>query len=89
MMRQRLRCRRRLLRRAPLTPVEIKSWNDALDNWNAFLVFAIKQLGLRTGDKQIHDQLFTLLIDSRYKANPGARASTEWVGSRPGAAAVP
>lgn len=50
-----------------LTPAEVQAWSNALDNWDAFVVFAVKQLGLKTDDKQIHDQLFTLLIDSRYK----------------------
>jgi len=52
---------------APLTPAEVQAATIALDNWDAFVVFAVKQLGLKTDDKQIHDQLFTLLIDSRYK----------------------
>jgi hypothetical protein len=52
---------------APLTPAEVQAWSDALDNWDAFVVFAVKQLGLKSDDKGIHDQLFTLLIDSRYK----------------------
>jgi hypothetical protein len=52
---------------APLSPAEIAAWQDQLDNWDAFLVFAIKQLGLTLPDKQVRDQLFTLLMDSRYR----------------------
>ena len=52
---------------APLTPVEIEAWQTALDQWDAFFVFATKQVGLTSVDKPIRDQLFNLLLDSRYR----------------------
>jgi hypothetical protein len=51
----------------PLSPAEIAAWQDEIDNWDAFLVFAIKQVGLTLPDKRVRDQLFTLLMDSRYR----------------------
>jgi Transglycosylase SLT domain len=52
---------------APLTPAEIAAWQAELDNWDAFLVFAIKQVGLTVVEKKVRDQLFALLMDSRYR----------------------
>ena len=52
---------------APLTPAEIEAWQTALDQWDAFFVFATKQVGLTSQDKQLRDQLFNLLLDSRYR----------------------
>jgi hypothetical protein len=52
---------------APLTPAELEAWQRTLDQWDAFLVFAIKQFGLRTDDAQLRQRLFDLLLDSRFK----------------------
>lgn len=52
---------------APLTPAEITAWQTELDNWDAFLVFAIEQVGLTLPNQQVRDQLFNLLMDSRYR----------------------
>ncbi len=52
---------------APLTPAEIEAWQTALDQWDAFFVFATKQVGLTSVDKRIRGQLFDLLLDSRYR----------------------
>lgn len=52
---------------APLTPEEITAWQSVLDNWDAFVVFAIKQLGDTTTDVQLREQLFDILLDSRYR----------------------
>ena len=52
---------------APLTAAEIAAWQNVLDNWDAFVVFAIKQLGDATTDSQVRAQLFDLLLDSRYR----------------------
>jgi hypothetical protein len=52
---------------APLTAAEIAAWQNVLDNWDAFVVFAIKQLGDTTTDAQVRAQLFDLLLDSRYR----------------------
>ena len=37
------------------------------DHWDAFIVFAVKQLGGAVADHQFRDQLFDLLLDSRYR----------------------
>jgi hypothetical protein len=52
---------------APLSPDEIAAWQAMLDDWDAFIVFAIKQLAGTVGDKQFRAQLFDLLLDSRYR----------------------
>lgn len=49
------------------TPAELKAFQDALDQWDAFLVFSIKQLGGAVGDQQFRDQLLQILLDSRYR----------------------
>ncbi|HEY6421092.1 MAG TPA: lytic transglycosylase domain-containing protein, partial [Candidatus Binataceae bacterium] len=38
-----------------------------LEDWDAFLVFAIKQLGETVGDSQFRDQLMSILLESRYR----------------------
>jgi hypothetical protein len=50
---------------APLSQAEIEAWENVLDNWDAFLVFAIKQLGNTVTDQQVRDGLLDLLLDSR------------------------
>ena len=62
---------------APLTPAEVAAFQKTLDEWDAFLVFAIKQLGETHSDPILRDQLFNLLLDSRYRlvaalANPAS-----------------
>ena len=52
---------------APLSPAEIAAWQAMLDDWDAFIVFAIKQLAGTVGEKQFRAQLFDLLLDSRYR----------------------
>ncbi|MGC2275565.1 MAG: lytic transglycosylase domain-containing protein [Candidatus Binatus sp.] len=49
------------------TPAELKAFQDTLDQWDAFLVFTIKQLGDTVGDQQFRDQLLQILLDSRYR----------------------
>jgi hypothetical protein len=49
------------------TPAELKAFQDTLDQWDAFLVFSIKQLGDAVGDQQFRDQLLKILLDSRYR----------------------
>ncbi len=49
------------------TPAELKAFQDTLDQWDAFLVFSIKQLGDAVGDRQFRDQLLQILLDSRYR----------------------
>ena len=52
---------------APLKPDEIAAWNNALDNWDAFLVFAIKQVGATVSDPNVRDELLNILLDSRQR----------------------
>lgn len=52
---------------APLTPAELAAFQKTLDQWDTFLVFAIKQLGGTAHDPVLRDQLFQLLLDSRYR----------------------
>jgi hypothetical protein len=50
---------------APLKPEEVAAWNTMLDNWDAFLVFAIKQIGASISDPNVRDELLNILLDSR------------------------
>ena len=64
------------------TPAELKAFQDTLDQWDAFLVFTIKQLGDTVGDQQFRDQLLQILLDSRYRLvqalnNPSAAAGPD------------
>ncbi len=47
-----------------LTPEERAAWESALDRWDAFLVFVVKDLGL-LGREPVRDALFDLLLRSR------------------------
>src|SRR5271168_3609905 len=49
------------------TPAELKAFQDTLDQWDAFMVFSIKQLGDTVGDQQFRNQLLQILLDSRYR----------------------
>jgi len=64
------------------TPAELKAFQDTLDQWDAFLVFSIKQLGDSVGDQQFRDQLLQILLDSRYRLvqalnNPAAASGPD------------
>jgi len=64
------------------TPAELKAFQDTLDQWDAFLVFSIKQLGNSVGDQQFREQLLQILLDSRYRLvqalnNPSAAAGPD------------
>jgi len=52
---------------APLTPEELQRWQAALESWDAFLVFVIKDLGLSGRDPTVRNELFDLLLTSRYE----------------------
>ncbi len=52
---------------APLTPAELAAWDEQLDQWDAFIVFAIKQIGSTAADKQLRASLLNLLLDGRYR----------------------
>jgi hypothetical protein len=51
----------------PLTPAERAAWDEQLDQWDAFIVFAIKQVGSTAADKQLRESLLSLLLDGRYR----------------------
>ncbi|MGH6635464.1 MAG: transglycosylase SLT domain-containing protein [Gammaproteobacteria bacterium] len=51
----------------PLSAEEIEAHQQALERWDAFLVFVIKELGGNMVDPQIREQLFDLLLFSRYQ----------------------
>jgi hypothetical protein len=62
---------------APLTPEEIAAFEKLLDQWDAFLAFAVKQMGGAVGDPQFRAAIMRILLDSRYRlvdalANPAA-----------------
>ena len=51
----------------PLSPQEAQQWETALENWDSFLVFAIKQLATTVPDPAVRQQLLDILIDSRQR----------------------
>jgi hypothetical protein len=51
----------------PLSPSELAAWNQRLDEWDAFVVFAVKQLGSAIADKEARARLLDVLLDGRYK----------------------
>lgn len=55
---------------APLSPEELAVVQQALEQWDAFLVFVIKNIGEDIVDPDSRDQLFDLLIDTRYEILP-------------------
>ncbi len=62
---------------APLTAEEIAAFEKLLDQWDAFLAFAVKQMGGAVGDPQFRAAIMKILLDSRYRlvdalANPAA-----------------
>ena len=64
------------------SPAELEAFQTTLDQWDAFLVFAVKNLGASVGDRQFRDQLLKILLDSRYRlvkalANPPENAAPD------------
>jgi len=55
---------------APLAPAEALAAEQALERWDAFLVFVVKSLGVDIADAGIRAELFGLLIESRYELLP-------------------
>ena len=51
----------------PLTEPELEALDQALQPWDAFLVYAVKQLALDSADPALRGRLFTLLLESRYR----------------------
>lgn len=52
---------------APLSPAELDALDQALQPWDAFVVYCIKQLALDNANAGLRARLFTLLLDSRYR----------------------
>jgi hypothetical protein len=52
---------------APLTEAELEALDNALQPWDAFLAYSLKQLALDSEDSALRKRLFTLLLESRYQ----------------------
>ncbi|HEU4923108.1 MAG TPA: lytic transglycosylase domain-containing protein [Burkholderiales bacterium] len=52
---------------APLTEAELEALEQALEPWDAFLVYVVRQMALDGEDEVVRKRLFTLLLDSRYQ----------------------
>ncbi|HEX6267477.1 MAG TPA: lytic transglycosylase domain-containing protein, partial [Burkholderiales bacterium] len=52
---------------APLTEAELDLLDQALQPWDAFLVYSVKQVALDSEDSALRRRLFTLLLESRYQ----------------------
>lgn len=52
---------------APLSEAELEALDQALEPWDAFLAYTIKELALDSVDPALRARLFTLLLDSRYR----------------------
>jgi hypothetical protein len=48
-----------------LAPMQLERWQAALESWDAFLVFVIKQVGMNDADPKLREELLALLLDSR------------------------
>lgn len=55
---------------APLSPAELEAFQQALERWDAFLVFVIKGVGTDVADPHIREELFEMLLTSRYALLP-------------------
>lgn len=51
---------------APLTPEEAARWREALERWDAFVVFVVKRLGLEGADVETRRALFEIFLAARY-----------------------
>lgn len=52
---------------APLTEAELEALDTALQPWDAFLAYSLKQFALDSEDSTLRKRLFTLLLESRYQ----------------------
>src|SRR4051812_22690018 len=52
---------------APLTETEMDALDEALQPWDAFLVYIVRQAAIDGQDNALRRRLFTLLLDSRYQ----------------------
>ncbi|HLY37690.1 MAG TPA: transglycosylase SLT domain-containing protein [Candidatus Binatia bacterium] len=49
----------------PLAPMEPARWQAALESWDAFLVFVVKEIAALRVDPSVRDELLAILLDSR------------------------
>jgi soluble lytic murein transglycosylase-like protein len=61
----------------PLAPLELGQWRAALERWDAFLVFMIKDLGVLDQSRDIRDQLLELLLSGRHALLEALAAAPE------------
>ena len=52
---------------APLSEAELEALEKALEPWDAFLLYAVKQVALDSENSGLRQRLFTLLLESRYR----------------------
>jgi hypothetical protein len=52
---------------APLGEAELDALDRALQPWDAFLVYCLKQLARDSADPALRERLFTVLLESRYR----------------------
>jgi soluble lytic murein transglycosylase-like protein len=52
---------------APLTETELEALEKALEPWDAFLVYALREIAIDAKSEAFRKRLFTLLLDSRYQ----------------------
>jgi transglycosylase-like protein with SLT domain len=52
---------------APLSEAELEALEKALQPWDAFLLYSIKQVALDSENTALRKRLFTLLLESRYR----------------------
>src|SRR5688500_1028042 len=52
---------------APLTEAELEALDTALQPWDAFLLYSIKQVALDNDDGELRKRLLALLLDSRHQ----------------------
>ncbi|MFH1215450.1 MAG: lytic transglycosylase domain-containing protein [Pseudomonadota bacterium] len=55
---------------APLAPEEIEAFQKVMEPWDAFLVFVVKNAATDFVDATMREELFDLLINSRYQLLP-------------------
>jgi hypothetical protein len=55
---------------APLSAAELVAVHQALERWDAFLVFVIKGVGAEVMDPRVRENLLELLLSSRYALLP-------------------
>jgi hypothetical protein len=52
---------------APLSEAELEALEKALQPWDAFLLYSIRQVALDSENTALRKRLFTLLLESRYR----------------------